>query len=229
MKEVQFDIKPFGERAVLVQINKEPSQELLDWLLSKRDRLSELLNTEVIHTYNELLIKWKHPLPKDHIFASSITNVLRKDEILKERSLTIHRVPVCYEGDCAVDMESYAKTLGLPVSKIIELHTAPVYTIYFLGFLPGFPYLQGLDKQLHLARKATPSRVIPKGGVGIGGGQTGIYPQESPGGWHIIGQTTFDLFDIHLERPSPFKAGDQIQLYAISQYEFENLKKVGGI
>ena len=94
-----------------------------------------------------------------------------------------------------------------------------------IGFLPGFPYLGELPKSLHVPRLDKPRLLVPKGAVGIGGTQTGIYPIESPGGWNIIGRTPLDLY--YLERVEPFliRAGDQLQFRSISLETFNEMKE----
>jgi len=90
-----------------------------------------------------------------------------------------------------------------------------------LGFLPGFPYLMGLDPQLATPRLATPRAVVPAGSVSIAGTQTGVYPVSSPGGWNIIGRTPLTLFDPAREQPSLVQAGDVVRFFPISLQEFE--------
>jgi inhibitor of KinA len=116
-------------------------------------------------------------------------------------------------------------TKNLSVSEIIQRHTAPIYTISFLGFLPGFLYLSGLDAQLFIDRKTAPNLNIKKGAVAIGGTQTGIYPKQSPGGWHIIGNTPIDLFNIKQEPPSPFKAGDTAKFVPIDSKTHHDIRQ----
>ena len=130
-------------------------------------------------------------------------------------------LPVCYDPEFGWDLQEMAEAKGMSVDKIIELHTAPIYTVYFIGFLPGFPYLGGLDPKLSMDRKSRPRTVIDKGSVGIGGSQTGIYPRISPGGWNIIGRTPLDLFDPLAESPTMINAGDLLKFEAITRDEYE--------
>lgn len=99
---------------------------------------------------------------------------------------------------------------------IIALHTKPNYTVFCIGFLPGFLYLGGLDKALHFPRKQMPRLQIESGAVGIGGTQTGVYPCESPGGWNIIGNSPLSFFNMARAIPCFAKPGDQIDFYPIS-------------
>src|SRR5690606_28842654 len=96
---------------------------------------------------------------------------------------TLWKIPVCYDAVFGIDLEAISVEKKISKADIIKRHSQPIYTVFFLGFLPGFLYLGGLDEVLHLPRKSTPRLKIDKGAVAIGGHQTGVYPAESPGGW----------------------------------------------
>ena len=106
-------------------------------------------------------------------------------------------------------------------------HGAPLYRVAMLGFAPGFPYLLGLDPGLALPRRDQPRQRVEAGSVAIGGSQTGIYPQASPGGWQLIGRTPLRLFDPQRQPPCPLAPGDGVRFVAISRAEFDRLA-VGG-
>ena len=106
---------------------------------------------------------------------------------------------------------------------LLDLLTNVFFNWNFTGFLPGFLYLGGLPHQLTTPRKETPRLKIPKGSVAIAGSQTGIYPQDSPGGWQIIGQTPIEMFDLLEAKPSPFSPGDYIQFQSVSKDTFEGI------
>lgn len=129
------------------------------------------------------------------------------------------RIPVCYEGVYAPDLEDVARQQGLSVPEVIELHSASVYRVYMIGFLPGFPYLGTIDPRLEVPRKSRPVPVAA-GGVGVAGRQTGIYPLNSPGGWSIIGRTPIRLFDPAADPPVKLQTGDLVEFYPIPADEF---------
>ncbi|MBE9610370.1 5-oxoprolinase subunit PxpB [Chitinilyticum litopenaei] len=126
-------------------------------------------------------------------------------------SLRRHAIPVSYGGAAGPDLAELAQATGLSQAEVIERHAAPEYRVYCLGFLPGFAYLGGLDPQLTCARRATPRQVVPAGSVGIGGAQTGIYPQAAPGGWQLIGRTVVPLFDPQATPAARLQPGDIVQ------------------
>ena len=115
-----------------------------------------------------------------------------------------------YDGE---DLEFVADYTNLSVDEIIDLHAKAEYTVAMIGFLPGFPYLVGMDDRLFVPRRETPRLKVQKGSVGLAGLQTGIYPFESPGGWQIIGKTSTKLFDI--EHLSFLKIGDKLRFVPV--------------
>ena len=118
-------------------------------------------------------------------------------------------------------MEDVCSLTGLSSDEVIKIHTSTDYLIYMLGFLPGFPYLGGMDKSIECPRLDTPRTLIPEGAVGIGGKQTGIYPLASPGGWRLIGRTPVKVYDPSRSEPILYKAGDYIRFRPITAAEFE--------
>jgi allophanate hydrolase subunit 1 len=132
-------------------------------------------------------------------------------------------IPVCYEEPFSPDMGTVSVHTGLSPKEIIARHTRPAYRIYMLGFLPGFPYLGGLDPALETPRLARPRIKIPAGAVGVGGAQTGIYPLESPGGWNLIGQSPVKLYDPRRENPFLYRPGDYIVFYPVSPEEYDGI------
>lgn len=133
------------------------------------------------------------------------------------------RIPVCYEGEYAPDLEAVAREKGLSSREVIDIHCSISYRIYMIGFLPGFPYMGKIDPRLEVPRKPRPMPVTG-GGVGIAGMQTGIYPLTSPGGWQIIGRTPVRLFDRKAHPPVLLRTGDRVRFYPVSASEFGGWK-----
>ena len=120
----------------------------------------------------------------------------------------LHIVVVVYDGP---DVEEVAGLLGFGVDGVAALHSSVEYTVAFIGFQPGFPYLTGLPRELQLPRLATPRARVPAGSVAIAGEFTGIYPSPTPGGWRLIGRTEETLFDATAASPSRFAAGHRVR------------------
>jgi inhibitor of KinA len=131
-------------------------------------------------------------------------------------------IPVCYHPTLGIDLLSLSNILNLSINDIITLHCRPTYTVDFIGFLPGFPYLNGLDTRLHSPRLSSPRDLVQKGSVAIGGKQTGIYPVASPAGWNIIGRTNFELFNAKNIKPCLISPMDTLQFIPITLSEFNN-------
>jgi len=117
-------------------------------------------------------------------------------------------IPVRYDGE---DLPEVAGLTGLEPEEVVRRHTAPEYTVAFLGFSPGFPYLVGLDPALEVPRRDTPRTSIPAGSVGLAGNQTGIYPTATPGGWQLIGRTQVTLFDPARDPPALLAPGTRLR------------------
>ena len=113
-------------------------------------------------------------------------------------------------------MELYCREKKLEKEQVVSWHSDKIYTVYFIGFLPGFLYLGGLDERLFFPRKKNPGLHVSKGAVAIGGKQTGIYPQNSPGGWCVIGQTPMSFFEVKRVCPCFVDPGDKVKFEAIS-------------
>jgi len=120
-------------------------------------------------------------------------------------------IPVCYGGAAGPDLDALAEQVGLTPKQVVEQHSAQTYTVFFIGFQPGFPYLFGLPPTLACPRHKVPRSAVPAGSVGIAGNQTGIYPLSSPGGWQIIGQTSTQLFNEQREHPFLLRPGDSVR------------------
>ncbi|HEY3860197.1 MAG TPA: carboxyltransferase domain-containing protein [Gammaproteobacteria bacterium] len=124
----------------------------------------------------------------------------------------LHEFSVVYDGE---DLPALAKALRMEIGEIIRRHTEPVYEVAFLGFVPGFPYLTGLDPALRLARRSKPRIRVPAGSVALADGYTGIYPLSTPGGWHILGRCDAKLFDAGQAEPASLAPGDRVRFKAV--------------
>jgi inhibitor of KinA len=132
-------------------------------------------------------------------------------------------IPVCYDAGCAPDLSDVARACRLTEAEVIAAHTSRSYTVYLLGFSPGFPYLGDIDERLVLPRRAEPRPRIAAGSVAIATQYTAVYPQPTAGGWHIIGRTPATLFDASASPPALLAPGDTVRFYAIDSAELERL------
>ena len=140
-------------------------------------------------------------------------NALQNLDDLEENKPRPVEIPVCFDSEYALDLDSVAALNNLEASNVIKIFLAATYRVYMLGFLPGFSYMGEVDRRIATPRKSSPRLKVPKGSVGIAGIQTGIYSLESPGGWQIIGRTGIELFTPQAESPTFLHAGDSVRFY----------------
>lgn len=228
---MNFDLtyRRFGEKAILIEWPKIIDENILDDILRFKNsiiRKDIKVVVDVINTYNSLCVIYDINIENINdilLELKSIYLVSNENTVVQKR---LWHIPVCYDEEFAIDSNDLSSKLSLPFLEIIERHVSAIYTIYFTGFLPGFLYLGGLDSTLHINRKSIPNLNIKKGSVGIGGTQTGIYPQDSPGGWHIIGNSPVSFFDINMNKPCFSSPGDKLKFESVSAEEYLTIKKL---
>ncbi|MBG6132230.1 inhibitor of KinA [Aquimarina sp. EL_43] len=223
----KLQYKRYSERAILIEWPAKIDENTLhDLLFFKKSILSfyDKLIVEVISSYNSLLICYVSTIEDFYSSVLELKSLYSKSYEEARPESKLWKIPVCYATSLAQDLEVFAKDKSLTVEEIIRLHTAPLYTVYGIGFLPGFLYLGGLDDQLHSARKITPSLHVKKGAVAIGGSQTGIYPVGSPGGWHVIGMCPLDFFNPKTKNCCFISPGDKIQFISIKEKKYNEIR-----
>jgi len=132
-------------------------------------------------------------------------------------SARVVEIPVCYGGEFGPDLEDVARHCGMDAARVVELHAAAEYLVYFVGFSTCFPYLGGLPAALATPRLAAPRKHVPVGSVAIGGSQAGVYPLASPGGWRLIGRTPLRLFDPQASPPGLLRMDDRVRFRPIPE------------
>jgi KipI family sensor histidine kinase inhibitor len=220
-----ISITPFGEQAVLIEWPEKIEEDILNDILQftqhLKTRCLEPDHYELVPAYRSLTLISRDESIDFRKFERDLLTWYSQavDFDLAERYLW--KLPVCYDPEFGIDLDTVSHILAKTVWEIISLHTQQPYTVYGIGFLPGFMYLGGLPKALELPRKDTPRLKVSKGAVGLAGKQTGIYPVESPGGWNIIGNCPIPLFDASKETPCFVGVGDKVQFYGINKKEHE--------
>jgi inhibitor of KinA len=160
-----------------------------------------------------------------HVGADALESDVRRiastlpDIAIREGDLI--DVDVCYGGDLGPDLADVAAFARVSEDDVVVLHSAMTYRVYVVGFIPGFPYMASVDPRLALPRRAIPRTRVPAGSVAIAAGQTGIYPSETPGGWHLIGRTRVRPYDDSRAEPFLFKPGDRVRFHPVDRDEFE--------
>ncbi len=231
MKKYSISIRPFGVHAVLLEWPNEVDEAILEDILQFNAYLkADCLNTEdweMVPAYNSLMLIQRNKRINFEPFKSQLGIWYgQKDNTLKSPK-HLWRLPVCYDLDFGIDLEEVSELLGKSIPEVISMHTSYEFRVFGIGFLPGFMYLGGLPATLEVPRRSEPRQKVIKGSVGLAGKQTGIYPQESPGGWNIIGNCSVPIFDAQRDNPCFVNVGDKIQFYAISRAEYK-LHKIEG-
>jgi len=207
-------------------ISKETSQKVKSAykLLKSLDDKNLI---EIVPSYTSILITYdifKYNYEEIQIF---LEDVLRDLKVEEESSLEIINVDVYYGEEVGIDLQRVANKANISIEEVIQIHSSKTYDVFAIGFLPGFAYMASVDERIVTSRLESPRKKIPKGSVAIADTQTAIYPQNSPGGWNILGKTTFELFDKTLESLSPITIESRIKFNPISKEEF--LKQGGNL
>lgn len=231
-------IEPLGDCGVIVQFGQEATIKVQEQVTA----FSRLLQVKVIEgfieyipAYTTVAIFYDPMYFQNHTQRNPYENCKRLVETLiteSERQQTSRdlklaiTIPVCYGGRFGPDLAKVANYHRLTEAEVIQIHSEAIYTVAMIGFSPGFPYLSGLNEKIETPRLESPRKMVPKGSVGIAGGQTGVYTQDSPGGWQIIGQTPLSLFDVTKIPPSLLQQGNTVRFHPISK---EDWSKLGGM
>lgn len=220
-------VRKYGSNGILMEWESVISPEVNDKVVQASQFLikeySEVI-LEIVPSYHSLLIYLKKGVDlKKYIGIFRNADIPLLKDSSNERK-PIWQIPTCYHESFGFEMKSISQSSGLSIESIIRLHSESIYRIYGMGFLPGFLYLGGLSEQLHFPRKSQIKQMVPKGSVAIGGKQTGIYPQKSPGGWNVIGRTPIELLNAESDKPSPFSVGDLIQFCPIELKLFDDIQ-----
>jgi len=228
---------PLGQRALIIQWPEVIDPKIIAQIWQLRRALAhESIQDSIVAYHSLTLVFWlpqetftpwidwirKNWATKAMGAPANITRQMVQEHQNKPSKKTIE-IPVCYDPELAPDLEAFLWAKNLSLKALIKAHTAEEYPLYFYGFQPGFMYLGGLNPELHHPRKSIPSHRVPAGSVAIGGAQTGIYPNEAPGGWHVIGRCPIKLFDPMAPQPILARPEDRIKFRAIDKNECQTI------
>ncbi|GEN46004.1 5-oxoprolinase subunit PxpB [Alkalibacillus haloalkaliphilus] len=230
---MDYSLHPLGNQALVISFGDEISQALHEQVVATYKSLQQAriaYVTDLVPTYRSVAVYYNWRVVsycEVEQRVQALMKTVQLEESLNEQKVI--NLPVCYEGEFAPDLQALAEFHNMSQQEVIKRHSEPNYLVYMIGFLPGFPYLGGLDDELETQRLQTPRAEVSKGSVGIAGKQTGVYPVSSPGGWHIIGNTPIELFDVKREQPVLFEVGDQLKFYPVTRSEYDWIYEKGCI
>lgn len=211
-----LSLEPLGDMAILAQFASE--EEAMGFARRVRDRpLGRLGVIDVTAAYRAVSLHLDAPCRDRDAIASLLADVDGSEGV----AARFREIPCCY--DLGEDLEWVAHKLGLKPEEVVAAHASATFTVYALGFIPGFAYMGWLPANLAgLPRRETPRTAVPEGSVAIAGRQTGVYPVKVPGGWHLIGKTP-----CRVVRPEagwfPLQPGDKVRFRPISTCEYSAL------
>lgn len=210
------------ERRIVAQVNR---LDAIIHVAADKGKLHGI--KETVPTFRSLAILFdNNQIHPDDIleFLGNLT-VSDSSEDAKDPQATRHwELPILYGTSHGPDLDSVAQATGLSCDAVVDLHVNSKLSVYMLGFLPGYAFLGDTPKALHLPRRREPRLRVPAGSVAIAMQLTGIYPWESPGGWHILGNCPVPMFDAQMSPPALLKAGDSISFTQIDETQFQTLK-----
>ena len=191
-------------------------------LILENINLNNFLNIKnCVPSYNKILIHFDPDSKKKNQILEFLNLILLTPfELIKSQKII--EIPICYENDYSLDLKDISKQTNLSKKDIISLHLNTIFHVYMIGFMPGLPFMGDINVKLSIRRKLSPRINIPKGSVGIVDNLCVIYPNNSPGGWNIIGRTPIELFLKDKKLPTLLKPGNKVKFKFILKKEFES-------
>jgi KipI family sensor histidine kinase inhibitor len=213
---------PSGDAAITVEFSRNiddaANQRVLalDWALTKAPIEGV---TETVPTYRSLLVHYD-PVRIDFDSLGQKLMTLAQAPLPAAAKARRWRVPVAYGGENGIDLEAVAKTLNTTPDEIVARHVGGDYRVAMIGFTPGWSYLSGLDRSLHMSRRQNPRVFTPMGTISIGGVQAGIQCLAGPSGWHLLGRTAVKTFQLHRDPVFLMEPGDRVTFYQVDDKVF---------
>ena len=175
--------------------------------------------TEAVPTYRSLLVHYD-PVQIDYDTLGQRLLALANSPAEATASARRWRIPVAYGGEHGIDLEDVAKSLNTTPDEILARHVAGNYRVAMIGFTPGWSYLSGLDKSLHMPRRQNPRLLTPAGTISIGGVQTGVQCLAGPSGWHLLGRTPVRTYQLHRDPTFLLEPGDYVTFSRVDAKTF---------
>lgn len=216
-------IKLASSDAVIIYFGDVISKEASLKVKAAYNKLKNLNNEglkEFIPSYTSLYISYDIFKFNYEEIKAFLEENLKDLKPLDDDNSKLITIDVYYDEEVGFDLQRVASFASISIQDVINIHSSKSYDVYAIGFLPGFAYMASIDERIVVPRLESPRKTIPKGSVAIADNQTAVYPQNSPGGWNILGRTTFELFDKSLDELSPISIDSKIKFNPISKEEY---------
>lgn len=242
---LRFSVEPYGEFAYLASLGAGIDERANELVMALADEIRELHSRgqapaglqDLVPAYDSLLVALDPDSAEPEAWERALREAAARLGAAERRGVPTRgarpsrlvELPVAYGGEFGPDLAGTAAERGLSPEELIAIHAGAEYRVYMLGFLPGFPYLGGMDGRIAAPRLGTPRAKVPAGSVGIADEQTGVYPLESPGGWRLIGRCPLPLFDARRNPPALIAPGDRLRFVPVDGSRYAELAEAAGL
>ncbi len=213
---LRIDCGPVSDPATAGRVAWVVRQLAGDSFDGVRDIVPAWTSVAVHYDAESLLSRWRGESPSEVVRRWAEERLASNEPAARDDPGREVVIPVVYGGEWGPDLEFVAARSGLACDEVVARHMAGTYRVRAVGFTPGFAYLEGLPPELATPRRESPRTRVAAGSVGIGGGQAGIYPLESPGGWNLLGRTPEVMFDVTRDPAPRLAVGDRVRFVAVT-------------
>ena len=217
---------PAGDTAVVVEFGNTVDRAISDAVLALSARVRAARTPgvrETVPTYRSLLVHFDPVVTTSAAVIGEIRQLLGKNDESRKNA-TLWRVPACFEPTHAPDLADVAERAKLTQDKVVQILSETLFHVYMVGFSPGFSYMGDVPPPLDLPRRTDPRVKVPTGSIAIAVGMIGVYPVESPGGWHLVGTAPIRFFDLRHTRPALLAPGDKVRFEPITASAFADIR-----
>jgi len=139
MKDM-LKILPCGDCAVTVVLGNAVSEAVnarVTAFCAAMEQAAVPAVTQLIPTYTGVTVHYDPELLDFDGLCDVVRGIAAAAGSAAAGEAKIVEIPVCYQGEYAPDIEAVAQLCGLTVEEVVQIHSAPDYLIYMLGFMPG--------------------------------------------------------------------------------------------
>jgi len=237
---IESRVKPAGDSAWLIELPERIDAAVnaraiqiaheIERLSDPRSAIPDVLPvTDIVVAYRTVMV-FIDPLDRRAAgIADRLSEIAQAPGTAADSGGALVEVPVCYDGAFGPDIADVAAFGRCSPDEVIALHLEREYRVYVVGFVPGFAYMAPVDPRIAAPRRASPRLKVPAGSVAVAAGQTGVYPAETPGGWHLIGRCPIRPYNADRKAPFMFHPGDRVRFRRISDAEYRATTEWGDV